>query len=347
MSVRTKVFGTMKDGHEVTLYSIQNQNGMIAEVMDYGAILVNLLVPDHKGEVDDIVLGYDKLEDYYVNGCFFGAVIGPSANRIAKARFSIDGVTYQLPANDNGNNLHSDHVNGYPKRIWNAEIVGNGVRFTLDDPDGSMGFPGNKHVEVTYTLTEENELRLDYHVTSDKKTLINMTNHSYFNLAGHNAGSILQHKLQILADAYTPVIPGSIPTGEIAPVKGTPFDFTTSAVIGERIEDDNEQLKLGQGYDHNWVLDHCDGSVRKIAEVTEPVKGRTMTVYSDQPGMQFYAGNCISPHKGKANAEYGKRCGLALETQAYPDSVNRENFPDVIYGPDREYKTTTIYKLSW
>ena len=186
--------------------------------------------------------------------------------------------------------------------------MGNGVRFTLDDPDGSMGFPGNKHVEVTYTLTEENELRLDYHVTSDKKTLINMTNHSYFNLAGHNAGSILQHKLQILADAYTPVIPG---------------------------------------YDHNWVLDHCDGSVRKIAEVTEPVKGRTMTVYSDQPGMQFYAGNCISPHKGKANAEYGKRCGLALETQAYPDSVNRENFPDVIYGPDREYKTTTIYKLSW
>ena len=240
MSVRTKVFGTMKDGHKVTLYSIQNQNGMIAEVMDYGAILVNLLVPDHKGEVDDIVLGYDKLEDYYVNGCFFGAVIGPSANRIAKARFSIDGVTYQLPANDNGNNLHSDHVNGYPKRLWNAEIVGNGVRFTLDDPDGSMGFPGNKHVEVTYTLTEENELRLDYHVTSDKKTLINMTNHSYFNLAGHNAGSILQHKLQILADAYTPVIPGSIPTGEIAPVKGTPFDFTTPVVIGERIEDDNE-----------------------------------------------------------------------------------------------------------
>ena len=174
-----------------------------------------------------------------------------------------------------------------------------------------------------------------------------MTNHSYFNRAGHNAGSILQHKLQILADAYTPVIPGSIPTGEIAPVKGTPFDFTTPVVIGERIEDDNEQLKLGQGYDHNWVLDHCDGSVRKIAEVTEPVKGRTMTVYSDQPGMQFYAGNCISPHKGKANAEYGKRCGLALETQAYPDSVNRENFPDVIYGPDREYKTTTIYKLSW
>ena len=343
MSVRTKVFGTMKDGHKVTLYSIQNQNGMIAEVMDYGAILVNLLVPDHKGEVDDIVLGYDKLEDYYVNGCFFGAVIGPSANRIAKARFSIDGVSYQFPANDNGNNLHSDHVNGYPKRLWNAEIVGNGVRFTLDDPDGSMGFPGNKHVEVTYTLTEENELRLDYHVTSDKKTLINMTNHSYFNLAGHNAGSILQHKLQILADAYTPVIPGSIPTGEIAPVKGTPFDFTTSAVIGERIEDDNEQLKLGQGYDHNWVLN--GSGFRKAASAESEETGIKMEVYTDLPGIQFYSGNFLAGSKGKEGAVYEKGYGICFETQYFPDAIHKENFESPITKTGEVYDTTTVYKF--
>lgn len=347
MAVSTRKFGTTKEGREVTLYSIENGNGVKAEVMDYGAILVNLFVPDSKGEVDDIVLGYDRLEDYYVNDCFFGAVIGPSANRIAKAQFSIDGVTYRLPVNDNENNLHSDHATGYPKRMWTATTGKDSVRFALDDADGSMGFPGNKHVEVTYTLTQDNELRLDYHVTSDKKTLINMTNHSYFNLKGHAAGSIEQHKLQILAKAYTPVVAGSIPTGEIAPVAATPFDFQEMTEIGSRIADDNEQLRLGQGYDHNWVLDNSDGSLRKAAEVTEPEKGRTLTVYTDQTGIQFYAGNCITPQTGKGGASYGKRSGLALETQAFPDSVNHENFPDVIYGPDREYSTTTIYKLAW
>ena len=347
MALTTRNFGVTKDGSQVTLYSIHNKNGVTAEVMDYGAILVNLLVPDSKGETDDIVLGYDKLEDYFVNDCFFGAVIGPSANRIAGAQFTIDGETYHLPVNDNENNLHSDHATGYPKRMWQAQILDNGVVFSLEDADGSMGFPGNKHVKVTYTLTDENELKLDYHVTSDKKTLINMRNHSYFNLAGHNAGSIEDHKLQILGKAYTPVVAGAIPTGEIAPVAGTPFDFNVPTRIGDRINDDNEQLKLVQGYDHNWVLDDCSGQVRKVAEVTEPVKGRTLTVYTDQPGMQFYAGNCIGQHTGKAGASYGKRCGLALETQAYPDSVNRDNFPDVIYGPDREYRTTTIYKMSW
>lgn len=347
MSVMKKNFGKTKDGQEVTLFSIQNNNGMKAEVMNYGAILVNLYVPDSKGETDDIVLGFDRIEDYYVNDSFFGATVGPSANRIAKARFDIDGQTYQLAVNDNENNLHSDYELGYHKRLWTGLTGDNSVIFTLEDKDGNMGFPGNKKVQVTYTLTDENELKISYHVTSDKKTLINMTNHSYFNLAGHDAGTILHHKLQILGKAYTPVVPGAIPTGEIAPVAGTPFDFTTPAEIGARIDEDNEQLKLGQGYDHNWVLDNVDGTVRKIAEVTESTKGRTLTVYSDQPGIQFYAGNCIAPQKGKGGAFYGKRSGLALETQAFPDSVNEESFPDVIYGPDREYQTTTIYKLSW
>lgn len=347
MSVSTQSFGKTKDGKQVTLYSIRNSHGVIAEVMDYGANLVNLYVPDSKGEVDDIVLGYDRIEDYYENDCFFGAVIGPSANRIANAKFVIDGVTYQIPVNDNDNNLHSDYELGYHKRLWDAQVLDNGVVFSLEDKDGCMGFPGNKKVKVTYTLTEENELKLDYDVTSDKKTLINMTNHSYFNLAGHNAGNIHNHRLQILAKSYTPVVPGAIPTGEIAPVAGTPFDFTEPMEIGARIQEDNEQLGIGQGYDHNWVLDNWNGQIRKIAEVTEPVKGRTLTVYSDQPGMQFYAGNCISDQHGKEGALYGRRSGFALETQAYPDSVNEEAFPDVIYGPEREYKTTTIYKITW
>lgn len=347
MSVNKKNFGKTKDGQEVTLFSIQNKNGMKAEVMNYGAILVNLYVPDNKGETDDIVLGFDRIEDYYVNDSFFGATVGPSANRIAKASFNIDGKTYQLAVNDNENNLHSDYELGYHKRLWAGTVNDNSVIFSLEDHDGNMGFPGNKKVQVTYTLTDENELKITYHVTSDKKTLINMTNHSYFNLAGHDAGTVLHHKLQILGKAYTPVVPGAIPTGEIAPVVGTPFDFTTPTEIGARIDEDNVQLKIGQGYDHNWVLDNADGTIRKVAEVTESTKGRTLTVYSDQPGMQFYAGNCIAPQEGKGGAPYGKRSGLALETQAFPNSANEESFPDVIYGPDREYQTTTIYKLSW
>ena len=345
--MRKELFGKTSEGKEVYKYEIGNKNGMKVVITDYGATVVSIFVKDKDGNTRDVVLGYDTVEDYERGTCFFGAIVGRYANRISNAEVTIDGTVYKLEANNFENSLHSGK-NCVANLVWDVkEQTDDSITFSIVSRDLEQGFPGNAAIDVTYTVTDMGELSIKYHGVSDKTTTFNMTNHSYFNLAGHNAGSILQHKLQILADAYTPVIPGSIPTGEIAPVKGTPFDFTTSVVIGEHIEDDNEQLKLGQGYDHNWVLDHCDGSVRKIAEVTEPVKGRTMTVYSDQPGMQFYAGNCISPHKGKANAEYGKRCGLALETQAYPDSVNRENFPDVIYGPDREYKTTTIYKLSW
>lgn len=345
MAVTTKSFGSTKEGKAATLYTMTNANGVIAEVTDYGAILVNLLVPDKKGNVADVVLGYDTIDGYFDNGCYFGSTIGPSANRIDNASFEIDSVKYELPVNDGTNNLHSDYDNGYHKRLWNTTTGENCVVFTLEDADGTNGFPGNKKVQVTYTLTDNNEVKIDYYVTSDKNTLVNMTNHTYFNLAGHNSGSIESHKLQILASKYTPVYPRLIPTGELVDVAGTPFDFTSMKVIGNEIDADDEQLKFGQGYDHNWCVDNYDGSIKKIATVEEPVSGRIMEVYTDLPGVQFYAGNCITPQTGKAGASYGKRTGLCLETQTYPDSINQEGFPDVVHGPGKDYKTTTIYKF--
>ena len=348
MSVTRKSFGKTKDGREADIYSFENKNGMVVEVTNFGVTIVKVIVPDRNGKKDDIVLGYDTIDGYFGNGSFFGSTIGPSANRIANASFTVDGERYQLPVNDGNNNLHSDYELGYHKMLWDAVIKDvNSVQFSLEDQDGNMGFPGNKKIELTVALTDENELKLIYHAESDKNTLINMTNHSYFNLAGHNAAPILEHKLCILASAYTPVVPGAIPTGEIAPVVGTPFDFTKPVAIGARIETENEQLKIGQGYDHNWVVDNFDGSIRKIAEVTEENSGRTMEVYTDQPGVQFYAGNCIAPVTGKSGAAYGKRSGFALETQVFPNSVNQENFPNAIFGPGKDYNTTTIYKFSW
>lgn len=347
MAVLVKDFGKTADGQQAKLYTMKNAQGMVVELTDFGANIVNVIVPDKDGNVVDVCLGYDTIDGYLSNGCFFGSTIGPSANRIANASFVVDGCTCQLPVNDGVNNLHSDDNLGYHKRMWKTTTSDNTVVFSLEDEDGSMGFPGNKKVQVVFSLSEENELAIMYDVTSDKNTLINMTNHVYFNLAGHGAGTILDHELQIEASHYTPVIPGSIPTGEIATVTETPFDFTTAMKIGERIDLDNEQLKLGQGYDHNWVVDNFDGSIRKIATLSENASGRFMEVYTDQPGIQFYAGNCITPHVGKDGVNYGKRTGLALETQAFPNSVNQEGFPDVIYGPGRDYHTTTIYKFGW
>lgn len=347
MTVKTREFGKTNDGKSITLYSLQNSNGVVAEVIDFGANIVNIYVPDKNGKVEDVVLGYDNAQGYFENGCFFGATIGPSANRIADAKFEIEGVTYQLPVNDGANNLHSDANLGYHKRMWDAVVNNDGVTFSLEDQDGCMGFPGNKKVKVAFVLTEENELKITYDVASDKNTLINMTNHVYFNLEGHDKGNILNHKLYLAASKYTPVVAGAIPTGELASVRETPFDFLTATVIGDRIEDNNEQLHLVQGYDHNWVVDDFDGSMKKIAELSEPVSGRKIEVHTDQPGVQFYAGNCITPHVGKAGVKYDKRSGLCLETQAFPNSINQAGFPNVIYGPGKDYHTTTIYKFSW
>ncbi|MDE6365016.1 MAG: galactose mutarotase [Lachnospiraceae bacterium] len=345
MAITSKNFGKTPDGTQVQLYTITNGKGFTAEVTDFGAILVNLFVPDKTGKTADVVLGYDSVEGYLGNGCFFGSTIGPSANRIDNARFTIDGETYHLAANDGTNNLHSDDNQGYHKRVWNAALKDDSVVFTLKDADGTMGFPGNKNVQVTYTVTDENELQIAYEVTSDKKTLINMTNHSYFNLAGHNSGSIESHKLCINASHYTPVFERLIPTGELVDVTGTPFDFRTMKPVGQDIDKDDTQLGYGQGYDHNYALDGFDGSIQKAASVEEPATGRKMDVYTDQPGIQFYAGSCITPQTGKGGAAYGKRSGLCLETQCFPDAVNQPQFQDVIYGPDRPYKTTTIYKF--
>ncbi|MBO4749329.1 MAG: galactose mutarotase [Lachnospiraceae bacterium] len=345
MAVEIQEFGKAKDGREILLYTIKNKKGMQAAVTNIGAILVKLLVPDAKGKLDDLVLGFDHGEDYYGNGCFFGAVIGPNANRIGGASFEIDGEKFQLAVNDGPNNLHSDFEKGYHKAIWDAEVFENGVCFSLKDTDGNMGFPGNKKVQVTYTLDENNGLELHYHASSDKKTVLNLTNHTYFNLDGHDAGSIEGHELQLNCSKYTPVVQGAIPTGEQAPVAGTFMDFTQAKVIGKEINEPWEQLLLTGGYDHNWIIDGADGKLREIATVKGPKSGRVMKVYTTLPGVQFYAGNFIAPQTGKDGVSYGRRGGLCLETQYYPDTVHQPDFPSCIFGGEKEYDSVTVYRF--
>jgi aldose 1-epimerase len=345
MKVSEVKFGQTKTGEDIVLYTIENGKGMKASVMNYGAILVDLWVPDKEGNTVDVVLGFDKPEDYYGNPSFYGSLIGPCGNRIADAAFEIDGVTYQLDVNDGKNNLHSHIDLGYHKRIWDAEVLSDGVAFTLEDADGSMGFPGNKSFKVTYTLDDDNALTLTYDAASDKKTIINPTNHTYFNLDGHKSGKILGHKLRLAASRYTPVVEGAIPTGELAPVMGTPMDFTAAKEIGLEIDADMEQLKLVQGYDHNWVIDDYDGTLRHIATLEGASGGRKMEVYTDLPGVQFYAGNCITPQPGKDGASYDVRSGLCLETQFFPDSIHQPTFPSSVFGDGKAYHSQTIYKF--
>lgn len=346
ITIASRSFGRTKDGREATLYTLENSKGMKAEVTDFGANLVNLFVPDQKGALLDVVLGYDDVTGYEGNSSFFGATIGPSANRIGGAKFTIDGVEYHIDVNDGPNNLHSHMENGYHKQFWEAAEVEDGVTFTVRDADGNMGFPGNKELSLTFTLDEENGLTLHYHGKSDKNTVLNPTNHTYFNLNGHDNGDIEGHTLQINAACYTPVLPGAIPTGEIVPVAGTPMDFTKAKPVGQDIRADFEQLKLTSGYDHNWVIDEWDGELRHIAIVVSPQSGRKLFAYSTLPGVQFYAGNCIAPETGKGGARYDKRSGLCLETQDFPNSVNTPNFPSCVYGGDKEYDAVTVYRFA-
>lgn len=345
MGVVKEKFGITKDGKDVYAYTLSNSNGMQARVINYGAILVNLFVPDKDGKLDDVVLGFDNLEGYYGNGSFFGATIGPSANRIGGASFEINGKTYQLDVNDGPNNLHSHMENGYHKQVWEAAEGDNSVTFTLEGKDGEMGFPGNKKITMTYSLSEDNALKLAYHVSADADTIVNLTNHTYFNLSGHQAGSIEDHLLQLHAGNYTPVVSGAIPTGEIAPVAGTPMDFTKAKPIGQDINADFEQLKLTLGYDHNFVIDGADGSLREIAQVRDPKSGRKMKVFTSLPGVQFYAGNCIAEETGKENAVYAPRKGFCLETQYYPDNIHHPNFPQAVFGPGKDYESETVYQF--
>lgn len=345
MSVQIRDFGKTREGQKVSLYTISNANDMKVSVTDYGANLVSVIVPDKAGNLRDVVLGYDRVEGYFESPSFFGATIGPSANRIADAKVTIEGVTYQLDVNDGPNNLHSHKELGFHKRMWKAESSDKSVTFTIEDQDGSLGFPGNKKLSVTYELDDENALTLRYHGSSDKKTVLNPTNHTYFNLKGHGQGTIEDHELWLGASYYTPVAEGSIPTGEIAPVAGTVMDFTVPKIVGKEIDTPCEQLLLTGGYDHNFAIDGWDGSLRHFATLKSPDGLLAMEAYTTLPGAQFYAGNFITPETGKGNSFYEKRGGLCLETQYFPNSANEKNFASCIFGGDREYDSVTVYRF--
>lgn len=345
MSVSVSKFGVTYLGDEFNLYTVKNANGVELALTNLGAILVKLVVPNDKGEFKDVVLGYGFAENYLINGSFFGATVGRVANRTAGAKFTIDGKEYNLAVNDNENNLHTDFNKGFHKVLWDAETGDNFVKFSRFSPDLEYGFPGNLNMSVTYTLTDDNEVKITYDGVSDKKTVINMTNHSYFNLAGHKAGAeaLYNTKLWLKASNYTPVVPGAIPTGEIKAVAGTPFDFTKEKTIGQDINATCQQLLLVKGYDHNFAIDDYNGKSQLIA--TASCDGRTMEVYTDLPGVQFYAGNCIGATEGKEGAVYGPRMGFCLETQYFPNSANDKNFANPVFDAGEKYHTETIYKF--
>ena len=342
--VKRGPFGTMPDGKPVEQFTLANAHGVELKAITYGGIITSLRVPDRTGKVDDIVLGFDSLDGYLKNDPFFGAIIGRYGNRIGKAQFTLDRQTYKLASNNGPNHLHGGN-RGFDKVLWTAEPVAgsNAIAFTRTSPDGEEGYPGNLRVRVTYTLTDNNELVVEYRATTDKATPVNLTQHSYFNLAGQASGDILGHQLMLNADRYTPVDDTLIPTGELAPVASTPFDFRQPAAIGARINNDHPQLKAGKGYDHNWVLNPGTG-LRLAARVSEPKTGRTLEVSTTEPGIQFYAGNFLDGTlTGKGGAVYKHRTGFCLETQHYPDSPNKPKFPSTTLRPGGEYRTRTVF----
>ena len=341
-------FGKTRDGVAVSLYTLTNKNGVEARITNYGGIVVGLKTPDRAGALADIVLGFDSVEGYQTNpGPFFGALIGRYANRIGHARFSLNGVEYKIDKNDGENTLHGG-ARGFDKRVWTAqEVAGGGLELTYLSRDGEEGFPGNLKATVTYHLTDANELRIDYAATTDKPTVVNLTNHSYFNLKGAGSGDILGHQLTLHADRFTPVDAGLIPTGELRAVAGTPFDFRKPEAIGSRIEQDDEQLRLGHGYDHNWVLNRgADAGLFLAARVEEPSSGRVLEVLTRQPGIQFYTGNFLDGTiLGKGGAVYGRRSGFCLETQHFPDSPNKPRFPSTELKPGQTFASTTVFRF--
>ncbi|HCI73479.1 MAG TPA: galactose-1-epimerase [Lachnospiraceae bacterium] len=342
MSVTKEAFG-----NEYTLYTITNENGMQAKVTDLGGTLVSLLFQDKNENVRDVVLGYDTPEEYKKNGFFFGAWVGRSGNRIDKAKFALDGKTYQLAVNDNENNLHSGMDYFHLRKAEVVSCTEDSVTFEIKDADLQQGYPGNFTAQVTYTLTPENALKLSYKAKCDQDTVCNMTNHSYFNLGGHDSGSIEDTQLCLSCKEYTPVIDSqSIPTGEYRPVAGTAFDFTAPKAIGQDIGADDEQLKFVGGYDHNYVIAREKGTVVKFAEAYQPKTGICMECYSDLPGVQLYVGNFITDHTGKGGAAYGYRNGFCLETQYYPNAINQEGFAKPILKAGEEFESVTCYKFS-
>ncbi|MEK6480714.1 aldose epimerase family protein [Catalinimonas sp. 4WD22] len=342
-------FGTGPNGEAVDIYTLTNQDGMEAKITNYGGIVTSLKVKDADGNLDDVVLGFDNLQAYVDNNPYFGALVGRYGNRIAKGKFTIDGTTYQLDTNNMGNHLHGG-LKGFDKVVWSAESQqsedGQQLVLTYTSPDGDQGYPGKLETKVTYTLTNDNVLRIEYEATTDKKTVVNLTNHSYFNLTGDPTQTVLNHEVMINADQFIPVDETLIPTGELAAVAGTPFDFSELKPIGQQIdEDSNEQIKYGMGYDHCWVLDK--EGMGLAARVHEPTTGRVMEVYTTEPGVQFYTGNFLNGSvTGKEGITYAKRTAFCLETEHFPDSPNQPNFPSVELAPGETYSTTTEYRFS-
>jgi aldose 1-epimerase len=347
MNISKQPFGNMPDGSAVDLYTLTNDNGLEVKITNYGGTIVSLVAPDQHGHLDDIVLGFDTLEAYLEKSPFFGCITGRFANRIAQAKFTLNGVEYALAQNDGDNHLHGGNQ-GFDKKLWAAEEIrsdeGVGLKLSYTSPDGEENYPGTLSTIVIYTLTNADELKIDYTATTDKDTIVNLTNHSYFNLAG--SGDVLNHELLLNAEHFTPTDETLIPTGELRKVAGTPLDFREMTVIGARVEEDYDQLKFAGGYDHNWVLNNNDGALVLAARVEESTTGRAMEVYTTEPGIQFYGGNFLPELAGKEGKTYGYRGGLCLETQHYPDSPNKPDFPSTVLKPGQTYQTTTIYKFS-
>lgn len=350
----TRSFGKLSDGRTTRLFSLTSASGFQAEISDFGGTVVRLFAPDRTGRLADVVLGFDSVERYPAESPYFGAIIGRVGNRIAGGTFSLGAKTYRLATNNTPDgipcHLHGGNV-GFDKVLWSAEpatVAGQpALRLRYTSADGEEGYPGELSAEVTYSLTPEQGLRIDYKATTDQSTPVNLTNHSYFNLAGAGQGDVLDHEITLRASHFTPVHPGLIPTGDRAPVAGTPFDFTSTHRIGARIGADHEQLRLGSGYDHNWVLDSTDGQLALAATVHEPASGRVLEVLTTEPGIQFYTGNFLTGRlTGKLGATYAHRGGLCLETQHFPDSVNQPGFPSTLLHPGQTYRSTTVYKFS-
>ena len=338
-------FGKTADGQAVEAFTLKNANGVEVTAITFGGIITSLKVPDRNGAIGDVVLGFDTIDGYLKGHPYFGAIIGRYGNRIAKGRFAIDKIDYTLATNNGPNHLHGG-VRGFDKHLWQAEALSdNSLRFSRVSPDGEEGYPGNLQIQVIYSLTNYNELIVDYNATTDQPTHVNLTQHSYFNLAGGGA-DILGHQLMIDADRYTPVNGELIPTGELAPVAGTPFDFRKPTAIGARINASHPQINNGQGYDHNWVLNRHGRTLQLAARVTEPSSGRTMEVATTEPGMQFYAGNFLDGTlTGKGGSKYGRRSGFCLETQHYPDTPNQPDFPSTLLRPGSTYSSRTVFKF--
>jgi aldose 1-epimerase len=346
--IGTQPFGHTKDGTPVYLYTLRNTKGAEARISTYGGLVISLKVPDRNGQFGDVVLGYDNLDGYLKDTPYFGALIGRYGNRIAKGKFTLDGKQYTLAINNGPNALHGG-LKGFDKVVWDATIRGSGygpsVALRYKSTDGEEGYPGNLSVTAVYTLTEDNALKLEYTATTDQDTVVNLTQHSYFNLAGK--GDILNHQVRMPADKFTPVDSTLIPTGELKLVDGTPFDFRTPTAIGARINQDDEQLKFGGGYDHNWVINKPMGQLGLMARVYEPTSGRVLEVLSTEPGLQFYTGNFLDGKiTGKGGWVYQFRNGFCMEPQHYPDSPNQPNFPSVVLKPGQTYKNTIVFKFS-